>query len=783
MKITKNRLREIIRQSIQEELEYDNYFRGMLAKYGVQSPADLSDEQKSKFFTDVDKGWTAKNEGNAFGAAVVKAKEAGEDEFEVDGKTYPVKESSINEASKKPKFKVGDVVNYLPKLSGMNPNKKLQIIRTRYETGDKLTSPGWYYSFKGTNLGAHENDIKLVESLSPDVAKHMSSIHKGFKKVEDDGVMVYDSPADAKKASDFLNSKKIAASSDGKYVYLESVIRESNYDLMFGKMGNGITVSNKKVTDPNTKDYKFVAHISDSGKIDWKDKEAQKNPTVRREVEKRAKSMNESGDCGCGSSKINEGNAFGMAVTKAKQEGKKEFEFNGKTYKVKKGSYEKNEVAKETVNESVKLTPYKQYTINGKSYTYHGVNKAGSHIFRKGDSSWVMDDDKLKSQTIKPLKESVSVFDERHFGKKGIIIMIDDGGKKVSAIFKDKKNADKYNRNNPSDVKKLLDLAKKTPYPKAIDESINEGKKVFKVNPGIGKVKYSISSHDGVKKHKDGSDFFDIEIFKNKVDLEKGIKKYTSNGFVKESINESGIDIDKQVTNIINSRDFKKFVNYFNSFYGKNGIYSSGKDIAEKDIMKGLYNVFKRNKSYKWGDGDSVDRELVRDELFKMKVLSDKIYEESINEGSMKPGKKIRLVLGWAGKYQPTTNDMYVVYQLINNKHFSTKYSGGLTYLWKAIESTDPRIKVGSTEEIHPKALKTGITKGYYVMESVTNKSVNESTKFYAFFNGKKHEIEGTSLWDAKQKAITQLKVPKSKVGLLAIVNASDHNKGSFKFD
>ena len=68
---------------------------------------------------------------------------------------------------------------------------------------------------------------------------------------------------------------------------------------------------------------------------------------------------------------------------------------------------------------------------------------------------------------------------------------------------------------------------------------VNEGKKVFKVNPGIGSSKYSISSHDGVKKHKDGSDFYDIEIFKNKVDLEKGIKKYSSNGFVKESVNEA----------------------------------------------------------------------------------------------------------------------------------------------------------------------------------------------------------------------------------------------------
>ena len=84
------------------------------------------------------------------------------------------------------------------------------------------------------------------------------------------------------------------------------------------------------------------------------------------------------------------------------------------------------------------------------------------------------------------VNERISVSDERHFGKKGIIIMIDDNGKKVSAIFKDKKNANKFNRNKPADIKKLLQLAKKTKYPKAIDESVNERK-----NPKREKVKKS----------------------------------------------------------------------------------------------------------------------------------------------------------------------------------------------------------------------------------------------------------------------------------------------------
>jgi hypothetical protein len=79
------------------------------------------------------------------------------------------------------------------------------------------------------------------------------------------------------------------------------------------------------------------------------------------------------------------------------------------------------------------------------------------------------------------------------------------------------------------------------------NESVNEGKKAFKINPPIGKAKYSISSHDGVSKHKDGSDFWDIEIFKNKVDLEKGIKNYSSKGFVKESLNEAASEEAKEI--------------------------------------------------------------------------------------------------------------------------------------------------------------------------------------------------------------------------------------------
>ena len=247
---------------------------------------------------------------------------------------------------------------------------------------------------------------------------------------------------------------------------------------------------------------------------------------------------------------------------------------------------------------------------------------------------------------------------ERFFGNKGIIIMIRDGNKFTSAIFKDKKNADKFNRNNPSDVKKLLQLAKKTKFPKGIDEDtdvghqddepnmlkstaleimeygkklmdkldkyddmegevdfpnwwqskltlardyvskayhyldseektsetidrsfrtyrddegddegpVDEGKKRYYQQDRVGSAKYTISYHDGKKKHKDGSDFFDIQIFKNKKDLAKFVNALHKSGYVygfNESVNEAKVETERYFGKkgiIIMIRDGNKMV-------------------------------------------------------------------------------------------------------------------------------------------------------------------------------------------------------------------------------
>ena len=70
-------------------------------------------------------------------------------------------------------------------------------------------------------------------------------------------------------------------------------------------------------------------------------------------------------------------------------------------------------------------------------------------------------------------------------------------------------------------------------------ESVNEGKKRFKVGFNIGKAKYVISHHDGREKHKDGSDFFGISIYKNQKAFEKGQEDLKKKGYIEESVNES----------------------------------------------------------------------------------------------------------------------------------------------------------------------------------------------------------------------------------------------------
>jgi len=94
--ITKSRLKELVKEVMVEENEYQAFFAKALDKAGKDINA-MSDEEKKAFFNKIDSAWNGKgekNEGNAFGAAVSKAKQDGDDEFKVGGEEYKVESIS-----------------------------------------------------------------------------------------------------------------------------------------------------------------------------------------------------------------------------------------------------------------------------------------------------------------------------------------------------------------------------------------------------------------------------------------------------------------------------------------------------------------------------------------------------------------------------------------------------------------------------------------------------------------------------------------------------------------
>jgi hypothetical protein len=56
--------------------------------------------------------------------------------------------------------------------------------------------------------------------------------------------------------------------------------------------------------------------------------------------------------------------------------------------------------------------------------------------------------------------------------------------------------------------------------------------KKFNVRHNIGRAKYVLNFHDGEKTHADGSQFYDMKIFKNKVDLKNNVEALKNQGYV-----------------------------------------------------------------------------------------------------------------------------------------------------------------------------------------------------------------------------------------------------------
>lgn len=147
MKITREQLKNIVREVMTEESEYQTFFKKALEKTGKSIP-QMSDEEKKAFFNKIDTAWKGKGEkteGNAFGAAVQQAKKDGEDEFEVGGEKFKVE--SVNEArtvSKPIKVDndtmvqiVGDNKGFRELTAALNPKTGKPIQKFGFDRGNE----------------------------------------------------------------------------------------------------------------------------------------------------------------------------------------------------------------------------------------------------------------------------------------------------------------------------------------------------------------------------------------------------------------------------------------------------------------------------------------------------------------------------------------------------------------------------------------------------------------------------------------------------------------------
>ena len=149
-------------------------------------------------------------------------------------------------------------------------------------------------------------------------------------------------------------------------------------------------------------------------------------------------------------------------------------------------------------------------------------------------------------------------------------------------------------------------------------ESVSEGKKRYYQQDRVGSAKYTISYHDGKKKHKDGSDFFDIKIFRNKKDLAKFVNTLSKSGYVygfNESVSEAPITSPSQLP--YSSPEAQKMAE--KDIIGMSKILGKASQMSIKKMMDGVkakkYDAFDLQRAIMSGpirDTHTGERDFMR---------------------------------------------------------------------------------------------------------------------------------------------------------------------------
>ena len=174
-----------------------------------------------------------------------------------------------------------------------------------------------------------------------------------------------------------------------------------------------------------------------------------------------------------------------------------------------------------------------------------------------------------------------------------------------------------------------------------------EGKKRFRQQDGIGKAKYTISYHDGKQKHKDGSDFFGIQIFKNKKDLETFRNALLKKGYIEESVNEARVSIEAaEIAYFTGTRNIA-----VQDFIDNHKL--NAKKLLKYVKRGGLPQRMELVSALAGRDGNPVQKKVI------------KMFSESVNEGPSTEEKRIAmLAVRKQAKYRNVSLEMAIQDQI-----------------------------------------------------------------------------------------------------------------------
>jgi hypothetical protein len=170
MKITREALKTIVKETMIEESEYQEFFKRALEKAGKSIP-DMSDEEKKKFFNNIEKTWKGKGAKNErFGRG---------DETELEEAQSPAQKAAFAKMLAKKDGKKEDENESVNEVS----DSEIKKIIKKKEKGGPYTVV--------VQKGSTSKHISHAKDVGDSVDKAIKVYHQ-FKKKHRNGVQIID---------------------------------------------------------------------------------------------------------------------------------------------------------------------------------------------------------------------------------------------------------------------------------------------------------------------------------------------------------------------------------------------------------------------------------------------------------------------------------------------------------------------------------------------------------------------------------------------------------------